>query len=171
MRDPLDFQRARIYRGSREDMRMRGEVMGQESMLSLMTPERRIPPDHPNRRIKALADAELAQLSSLFDALYAERGRPSIAPEALLKACLLIALYSVRSERQFCERLHYDLLFRWFLDLPTNGTTFDASTFAKNKTRVLNTEVARRFFDPEVVLRDKAEGTAEPEPRERARLG
>ena len=89
----------------------------------------------------------------------------------MLKACLLIALYSVRSERQFCERLHYDLLFRWFLDLPTNGTTFDASTFAKNKTRVLNTEVARRFFDPEVVLRDKAEGTAEPEPRERARLG
>jgi len=147
MRDPLDFQRARIYRGSREDMRMRGEVMGQESMLSLMTLERRIPPDHPIRRIKALADAELARLSSLFDALYAERGRPSIAPEALLKACLLIALYSVRSERQFCERLHYDLLFRWFLDLPTDGATFDASTFAKNKTRVLNTEVARRFFD------------------------
>ena len=147
MRDPLDFQRARIYRGSREDVRMRGEVMGQESMLSLMTPERRIPPDHPIRRIKALADAELARLSSLFDALYAERGRPSIAPEALLKACLLIALYSVRSERQFCERLHYDLLFRWFLDLPTDGATFDASTFAKNKPRVLNTEVARRFFD------------------------
>ena len=136
--------------------------MGQESMLSLMTPERRIPPDHPIRRIKALADAELARLSSLFDALYAERGRPSIAPEALLKACLLIALYSVRSERQFCERLHYDLLFRWFLDLPTDGATFDASTFAKNKTRVLNTEVARRFFDGVVAAALRAAALGRP---------
>ena len=127
--------------------RMRGEVERQGTMLTLVQPEHRIPADHPIRRIKAMADAELRQLSPVFERMYADRGRPSIPPERLLKACLLIALYTVRSERQFCEQLNYNLLFRWFLDLGWDETPFDASTFAKNKQRLLEADVARRFFD------------------------
>jgi transposase len=134
---------------------MRGERRQQASMLTLMSPERLVPRDHPIRRIKALADAELARLSPLFDTMYSERGRPSIPPEVLLKSCLLIALYSVRSERQFCERLQYDLLFRFFLDLGLDEDAFDASTFAKNKARLLQADVARRFFEG-VVAQAKA---------------
>jgi transposase len=134
---------------------MRGEVERQRTMLTLVQPEQRIPADHPIRRIKALADAELARLSRVFAGMYAERGRPSIPPERLLKACLLIALYSVRSERQFCEQLQYNLLFQWFLDLGWDEAGFDASTFAKNKERLLEAEVARRFFEG-IVARAKA---------------
>jgi len=126
---------------------MRGEVEQQVPMLTLTTPDQRVPKDHPIRRIKQLADAELRALSPVFDRMYSERGRPSIPPEVLLKSCLLIALYSVRSERQFCERLQYDLLFRFFLDLNLDEEAFDASTFAKNKGRLLAAEVARRFFE------------------------
>ena len=126
---------------------MRGEVERQGGMLTLVQPEQRIPADHPIRRIKALADGELRHLSPVFERMYADRGRPSIPPERLLKACLLIALYSVRSERQFCEQLNYNLLFRWFLDLGWDEASFDASTFAKNKERLLAADVARRFFD------------------------
>jgi transposase len=126
---------------------MRGEVERQGTMLTLVQPEQRIPADHPIRRIKGLADAELQRLSRVFERMYAERGRPSIPPERLLKACLLIALYSVRSERQFCEQLQYNLLFRWFLDLGWDEPSFDASTFAKNKDRLLEADVARRFFE------------------------
>ena len=86
---------------------MRGEVERQAVMLSVVSPEQRIPTSHPLRRIKAIADAELMRLSPIFDAMYAQRGRPSIPPERLLKGCLLIALYSVRSERQLCEQLAY----------------------------------------------------------------
>jgi transposase len=126
---------------------MRGEVERQGMMLTLVQPEQRIPADHPIRRIKALADAELTRLSPVFARMYASRGRPSIPPERLLKACLLIALYTVRSERQFCEQLQYNLLFRWFLDLGWDEPTFDASSFAKNKARLLEADVARRFFE------------------------
>ena len=84
--------------------------------------EARVPPDHPLRTIKRFADRALAELSPLFDAMYAADGRPSIPPERLLKACLLISLYSVRSERAFCEALDYDLLFRWFLDMNADRT-------------------------------------------------
>jgi transposase len=79
--------------------------------------------------------------------MYAEAGRPSIPPEHLLKACLLMAFYSIRSERQFCERLQYDLLFKWFLDLNVEDPAFDQSTFAKNRERLLQHEVSRRFFE------------------------
>jgi len=126
---------------------MRGELERQGVMLSVVSPEHRIRRDHPLRRIKAMADAELARLSPVFDAMYAERGRRSIPPERLLKACLLIALYSVRSERQLCEQLEYNLLFRWFLDMGMHEEVFDASTFAKNKERLLRAEVAARFFE------------------------
>jgi transposase len=126
---------------------MRGEIKKQSSMWSTVSPEQRVPKDHPIRRIKALADAQLVELSAVFDEMYGSGGRPSIPPETLLKSCLLIALFSVRSERQFCERLDYDLLFRWFLDMSIDDATFDASTFAKNKERLLEADVARLFFE------------------------
>ena len=126
---------------------MRGEVQRQRAMLSVVSAEHRIPADHPLRRIKALADTELARLSPVFARMYAEGGRPSVPPERLLKACLLIALYSIRSERQLCEQLQYNLLFQWFLDLEVHTAPFDASTFAKNKARLLRADVARLFFE------------------------
>jgi transposase len=125
---------------------MRGERDHQAEMLLAVTPDHFVPADHPVRRIKALADAALARLSSLFDGMYAERGRPSIPPEHLLKASLLIALFSVRSERQFCERLRYDLLFKWFLDLNISDPSFDPSSFSKNRRRLLEHAVADAFF-------------------------
>ncbi len=142
----LDFPPAKIYSPVREEWRMRGEVERQRSMLSVVDAEHCVPEDHPIRRIKTLADAELTRLSRTFDAIYAEGGRPSIPPERLLKALLLIALYSVRSERQLCEQLHYNLLFRFFLDLGMHEPIFDASTFAKNKARLLEADVARHFL-------------------------
>ena len=142
----VDFPRAKIYSPVREEWRMRGEVERQRSMLSVVDAEHCVPEDHPIRRIKTLANAELARLSPTFDAIYAEGGRPSIPPERLLKALLLIALYSVRSERQLCEQLHYNLLFRFFLGLGMHEPIFDASTFAKNKARLLEADVARHFL-------------------------
>ncbi len=96
---------------------MRGDAERQANIMLAVTPDSFIPDDHPIRRIKPIVDAALQQLSGLFDTMYSASGRPSIPPEHLLKASLLIALYSIRSERQFCERLRYDLLFKWFLDL------------------------------------------------------
>jgi transposase len=115
-------------------------------MLTLITADQLVPEDHPIRQIKPIVDKALVELSPTFNRMYSETGRPSIPPEHLLKACLLIALYSVRSERQFCERLHYDLLFKWFLDLNIIDPAFDASTFSKNKERLLENEVARKFL-------------------------
>ena len=104
-------------------------------MLAFIDLEARVPPEHPLRAITALADRALAELSDVFDRMYAEAGRPSIPPERLLKASLLIALYSVRSERAFCEELDYNLLFRWFLDMDLVEPSFDATTFTKNRER------------------------------------
>jgi transposase len=125
---------------------MRGKTDTQVTMLTLITADQLVPEDHPIRQIKPIVDKALIELSPTFNRMYAETGRPSIPPEHLLKACLLIALYSVRSERQFCERLHYDLLFKWFLDLNIIDPAFDASTFSKNKERLLENEVARKFL-------------------------
>lgn len=125
---------------------MRGKADTQATMLSLVTADQLVPEDHPVRQIKPIVDNALRELSPTFARMYAETGRPSIPPEHLLKACLLIALYSVRSERQFCERLQYDLLFKWFLDLNITDPAFDASTFSKNKERLLEHEVARGFL-------------------------
>lgn len=122
---------------------MRGKADRQITMLSSLTPDQLVPQDHPIRHIKPIVDQALSGLSPVFNRMYAEMGRPSIPPEHLLKACLLIALYSVRSERQFCERLQYDLLFKWFLDLNIMDPAFDASSFSKNKQRLLEHEVAR----------------------------
>ena len=125
---------------------MRGNSEMQVTMLSLVTADQLVPEDHPIRQIKPIVDNALRELSPTFTRMYAETGRPSIPPEHLLKACLLIALYSVRSERQFCERLQYDLLFKWFLDMNIVDPSFDASTFSKNKERLLEHEVARVFL-------------------------
>jgi transposase len=122
---------------------MRGEVERQGMMLTLVQPEQRIPADHPIRRIKALADAELTRLSPVFARMYASRGRPSIPPERLLKACLLIALYTVRSERQFCEQLNYNLLFCWFMDMDMTEQGWEHSSFTCNRERLLKHDVAR----------------------------
>ena len=105
-----------------------------------------VPQGHPIRRIKPIVDQALKELSPTFNRMYADVGRPSIPPEHLLKASLLIALYSIRSERQFCERLQYDLLFKWFLDLNIMDPAFDASSFSKNKARLLEHQVAREFL-------------------------
>jgi transposase len=96
---------------------MRGHDRPQATMLTLVNPEKRVPANHPIRLIKALAEVALKELSPLFEQMYSEVGRPSIPPERLLKASLLMALYTVRSERLFCEQLDYNLLFRWFLDM------------------------------------------------------
>ncbi|NQW16533.1 MAG: IS5 family transposase [Chloroflexi bacterium] len=125
---------------------MRGDTPSQSTMLSLTTTDDFIPEDHPIRRIKPIVERALTQLSPVFTQMYSKRGRPSIPPEHLLKGSLLIALYSIRSERQFCERLRYDLLFKWFLGLNIEDKAFDASTFSKNKDRLLEHDVAGRFF-------------------------
>ena len=134
---------------------MRGRQEPQASMLAFVDVDTRIPLDHPLRTIKYLADEALADLSPMFDAMYAELGRPSIPPERLLKASLLISLYSVRSEYAFCEELDYHLLFRWFLGMDMVEPSFDSSTFSKNRERLLQHQVAREFFD--AVVRRAAE--------------
>jgi transposase len=125
---------------------MRGSDTKQSSMLCLMSPETVVPAKHPLRRMKPLADAALSKLSPTFDAMYSAIGRPSIPPERLLKATLLMALYTVRSERLFCEQLDYNLLFRWFLDMDMTEPSLDHSTFSRNRQRLLDHDVAKEFF-------------------------
>lgn len=125
---------------------MRGDATHQAEMLVPVTPDNFVPADHPIRLIKAIVDPILRELAPVFAEMYANRGRPSIPPEHLLKALLLKALYTVRSERQLCERLRYDLLFKWFLDLNISDPGFDATTFCKNRDRLLTHEVASLFF-------------------------
>ena len=121
-------------------------------MLALVSVESRVPREHPLRSVKPLVDEVLRGLGPTFEEMYSENGRPSVPPERLLKASLLMALYGVRSERQFCEQLAYNMLFMWFLDMDLQEVAFDASTFSKNRTRLLEHDVARRFFDGVVEL-------------------
>ncbi|MGQ9636039.1 MAG: IS5 family transposase [Bryobacteraceae bacterium] len=124
---------------------MRGETTRQVRMLAI-TPDTLVPPDHPIRRIKPIVDGALAELSPLFEDIYARVGRPSIPPEHLLKAQLLMALFSIPSARRFCDQLQYNMLFKWFLDLNVDDPPFHASTFSKNQERLLSQDVARRFL-------------------------
>ena len=124
---------------------MRGRTTRQATFTAI-TPDQKVPKNHPIRRIKALVEPLLKELSPVFEEMYAVIGRPSIPPEHLLKATLLMTLYSVRSERQLCERLEYDLLFKWFLDLNLEDPAFDASTFSKNRARLMEHDVAARFM-------------------------
>jgi transposase len=125
---------------------MRGTKTPQRVMLSLKTAEQCVPAEHPLRRIKALADAALAALEPVLEEMYSATGRPSIPPERLLKGSLLMALYTVRSERLLCEQLGYNFLFRYFLDLDMVEPGFDHSSFTRNRARLLQHEVAGQFF-------------------------
>src|SRR5438445_7400675 len=126
---------------------MRGRREPQATMLAFVDLDERVPTTHPLRVIKPFAERALAELSPIFDQMYAAGGRPSIPPERLLKASLLISLYSVRSERAFCEELDFHLLFRWFLDMGLLESSFDATVFTKNRRRLLNAAVAQPFLD------------------------
>jgi len=125
---------------------MRGRPKEQKTMLTLKSAEHRIPKNHPLRFIKGFVDSLLDRLSPVFDEIYAEGGRPSIPPEWLLKASLLMAFYSIRSERLFCEQLSYNLLFQWFLDMEMDEDAFDHSTFSKNRQRLVEHDIAGEFF-------------------------
>lgn len=125
---------------------MRGFESNQEGLFSYVSPEARVPADHPLRAIRVYADEALRRMSRVFNAMYADGGRLSVPPETLLKSTLLMALYSVRSERLFCQMLEYNLLFRWFLALGIDEAAFDHSTFSKNRQRLLAHRVAPRFL-------------------------
>ena len=125
---------------------MRGEDQRSEGFFSYVALERRIPADHPLRPIRTLTDKALAGLSRDFNKLYARDGRPSIPPERLLRALLLQAFYTVRSERQLMEQLDYNLLFRWFVGLSMDDPVWDATVFCKNRERLLNGDIAAKFF-------------------------
>jgi transposase len=125
---------------------MRGRQPDQSSMLCLINVEERVPKDHPLRPIKKLADEALKRLSRSFDRMYSSRGRPSIAPERLLKGMLLMAFYGIRSEVQLCEQLQYNMLFRWFLDMDMMEVPFDHCAFSDNRERLLKHDAAGKFF-------------------------
>jgi transposase len=125
----------------------RGDDRHQEAMFSYLSPEERVPQDHPLRTIRAMVDEVFHDLSPTFDAIYAKVGRPSIPPEQLLRALLIQVLYTVRSERLLMEQLHYNLLFRWFVGLNMDEPVWDHSTFSKNRERFLAGGVAEAFFD------------------------
>ena len=126
---------------------MRGQTDRQLPLFHTFEVEDRIRQDHPLRDIKRRADRILASLSPQFDAAYSKTGRPSVPPERLLKAMLLMALYSIRSERQLCEQIDLNLLFRWFLDMQPSDEAFDPTTFTKNRERVETHGLIKTFFD------------------------
>jgi transposase len=125
---------------------MRGSDVRTDSLFSYVSCEARVPANHPLRPIRAIVDEVLEVLSEDFEGMYAKVGRPSIAPEKLLRALLLQAFYSIRSERQLMEQLDYNLLFRWFVGLSMDATVWDATVFTKNRDRLLEGEVATKFL-------------------------
>ena len=125
---------------------MRGNDDRSENFFSYLRLEDRVPADHPLRAIRELVDVALAELSPAFSKLYARDGRPSIPPERLLRALLLQAFYTVRSERQLMEQLDYNLLFRWFAGLAADDPVWDATVFCKNRDRLLEGDIARKFM-------------------------
>ena len=125
---------------------MRGQSNPQPEFLTVLDLNQKVPADHPLRSIKQRADKILGKLSPFFADFYADEGRPSIPPEQLLKSRLLIALYSVRSERLFCEQLGYNLLWLWFLDRNLEEGSFDPTVFTHNYDRLLNADAAKLFF-------------------------
>ena len=126
---------------------MRGADDQAGSMFSYVSLEARVAADHPLRAIRQITDRALAQLSPRFDALYVNFGRPSVPPEKLLRALLLQALYTIRSERQLMEQLDYNLLFRWFVGLGMDDAVWSPTTFTKNRDRLLDGDIAAAFFE------------------------
>ena len=125
---------------------MRGDDQQQNHVFSYLSPEMRVRKDHPLRAIRAMVDEVLTQLSRRFDTMYARVGRPSIAPEKLLRAQLLQMLYSIRSERLLMEEMDYNLLFRWFVGLNADDDVWDATVFTKNRDRLLEADIAKEFL-------------------------
>jgi transposase len=125
---------------------MRGRVEQQAAMLVALTPEQLVPKGHPIRRVDAMVGEILKELSPTFTEMYSVIGRPSIPPERLLRATLLMGLFTVRSERQFCEELQWNMLFKWFLGMNIGDRPFDPTTFSKNRERLMEHEVAEAFF-------------------------
>jgi transposase len=125
---------------------MRGDDQQQGSMYSYVTMERRIREDHPVRRIRGLVDRALERMDTLLEAMYASKGRPSTAPERLLRAQLLMVLYSIRSERQLIEQLDYNLLFRWFVGLEMDDPVWDVTVFTKNRERLISGEASQQLL-------------------------
>src|SRR5215217_8895947 len=126
---------------------MRGTDTQQSSMFSYLSPEERVPANHPLRPIRLMVDDALTALSPAFSRLYSAFGRPSIPPEKLLRALLLQVLYTVRSERMLMEQLEYNLLFRWFVGLGMDDAVWAPTTFTKNRDRLLDGNIAAAFFD------------------------
>src|SRR6266576_4710992 len=125
---------------------MRGPDHQQSAMFSYLSPEQRVPADHPLRAVRQMADTILAQLSRVFSKMYSDIGRRSIPPEKLLRALLLQVLYTVRSERMLMEQLEYNLLFRWFVGLNMDEAVWVPTVFTKNRDRLLEGDVAEKFF-------------------------
>lgn len=141
---------------------MRGADEQQSQIFSYLSPEARVRRDHPLRAIRDMVDEVLARMSGSFDAMYANVGRPSIAPEKLLRAQLLQMLYSVRSERLLMEEMDYNLLFRWFVGLNADDAVWDATVFTKNRDRLLQADVAKQFL-AQVVAQAGAKGLTSDE--------
>src|SRR3954453_2754861 len=125
---------------------MRGQDRQQSAMFSYVSPEERVPAEHPLRPIREMADVALKSLSAVFDRMYATFGRPSIAPEKLLRALLVQVLYTVRSERMLMEQLQYNLLFRWFVGMNMDESVWVPTVFSKNRDRLMEGDVAEKFF-------------------------
>src|SRR5215831_5580941 len=125
---------------------MRGDDNLQDGIFSYISPEKRVPADHPLRPIRKLVDEILKEMSPQFSKLYSNVGRPSIAPERLLRSLLLQIFYSVRSERMLIEQLQYNLLFRWFVGMEMDEVVWNHAVYSKNRERLLNEEIAASFF-------------------------
>src|SRR5271169_6596845 len=134
---------------------MRGPDPKQDAVFSYVSAEQRVPSDHPLRKIRALTDGVFKDMSSQFGKLYSEVGRPSIAPERLLRALLLQIFYSVRSERLLMEQLDYNLLFRWFVGMNMDEPVWVPTVFTKNRERLMEGDVAEKFF---ALILDQAAG-------------
>jgi transposase len=125
-------------------------------MFSYVSPEERVPQDHPLRAVRPITDRALERLSPRFGTLYVKFGRPSVPPEKLLRALLLQALYSIRSERQLMEQLDYNILFRWFVGPGMDDAVWSLTTFTKNRDRLLSGDIAQAFFDAVLIHGDSA---------------
>src|SRR6187455_2295402 len=147
------YYHAPTYEGSRP---MRGADEQPGSMFSYVSLEDRVPQDHPLRAIRRITDRALERLSPQFGSVYVKFGRPSIPPEKLLRALLLQALYTIRSERQLIEQIDYNLLFRWFVGLSLDEAVWSPTTFTKNRDRLLTGDIATAFFDAVLIHADTA---------------
>jgi transposase len=135
---------------------MRGADEQPGSMFSYISPEQRVPLDHPLRDVRRITDRALERLSPRFGTIYVKFGRPSVAPEKLLRALMLQALYSIRSERQLMEQLDYNILFRWFVGLGMDDAVWSPTTFTKNRDRLLSGDIAQAFFEAVLIHADSA---------------